>query len=112
MRTGLVRFGRSTSAGTRGRRAAAALTVASALMVPFATATVAAAAPVAHTAPVSHTGPAYTQTSGATVTSVDWLSDRRVALWIDSPSMGTPIQVQLLLARDWNINPQATFPQV
>ncbi|MGB6052336.1 MAG: alpha/beta hydrolase-fold protein, partial [Rhodococcus sp. (in: high G+C Gram-positive bacteria)] len=57
--------------------------------------------------------PAPTQApSAATVTAVDWLSDRRVALWIDSPSMGTPIQVQLLLARDWNINPQAVFPSV
>lgn len=50
--------------------------------------------------------------SGATVSRVDWLTDRRVALWIDSPSMATPIQVQLLLARDWNKNPQATFPSV
>ncbi|CAH0124695.1 alpha/beta hydrolase-fold protein [Rhodococcoides fascians] len=112
MRTALVRFGRTPSAGTRARRAAAAVTVASALMIPFATTTLATAAPVAHAAPTAQTGPAYTQTGGATVTSVDWLSDRRVALWIQSPSMGTPIQVQLLLARDWNINPQATFPQV
>ncbi|MGK8521465.1 alpha/beta hydrolase-fold protein [Nocardia asteroides] len=41
---------------------------------------------------------------------VQWLSDRRVALWVTSPSMGTPIQVQLLLARDWNARPEARFP--
>lgn len=60
------------------------------------------------------TGPATAQApaSGITVQRVDRLTDRRVALWIDSPSMGTPIQVQLLLARDWNIRPDATFPVV
>ncbi|MFI9634692.1 alpha/beta hydrolase-fold protein [Nocardia sp. NPDC051929] len=41
---------------------------------------------------------------------VQWLSDRRVALWVTSPSMGVPIQVQLLLARDWNAHPEARFP--
>ncbi|WP_084161023.1 alpha/beta hydrolase-fold protein [Nocardia sp. BMG51109] len=48
--------------------------------------------------------------AGAHVQKAVWLSDRRVALWIDSPSMGTPVQVQLLLARDWNIRPDARFP--
>lgn len=62
---------------------------------------------------VAESGPAATQdSSGATVRQVDWLTDRRVALWIDSPSMGTPIQVQLLLARDWNLTPEARFPSV
>ncbi|HET8994666.1 MAG TPA: alpha/beta hydrolase-fold protein [Rhodococcus sp. (in: high G+C Gram-positive bacteria)] len=62
---------------------------------------------------VAESGPATTQDSaGATVRKVDWLTDRRVALWIDSPSMGTPIQVQLLLARDWNLTPDARFPSV
>lgn len=41
---------------------------------------------------------------------VQWLSDRRVALWVASPAMGVPIQVQLLLARDWNARPEARFP--
>ncbi|MBF6223816.1 esterase [Nocardia abscessus] len=41
---------------------------------------------------------------------VQWLSERRVALWVTSPSMGVPIQVQLLLARDWNARPEARFP--
>ncbi|WP_227999325.1 alpha/beta hydrolase-fold protein [Nocardia australiensis] len=45
-----------------------------------------------------------------TVQKVVWFSDRRVALWVNSPSMGAPIQVQLLLARDWNIRPDAKFP--
>lgn len=48
--------------------------------------------------------------AGASVQRVDWLSDRRVALWIASPSMGSPVQVQLLLARDWNAHPDARFP--
>ncbi|MFG1790904.1 alpha/beta hydrolase-fold protein [Nocardia sp. NPDC049149] len=46
----------------------------------------------------------------ATVQKVIWLTDRRVALWINSPSMATPIQVQLLLARDWNTRPDTRFP--
>ncbi|APA94867.1 alpha/beta hydrolase-fold protein [Nocardia seriolae] len=41
-----------------------------------------------------------------------WLTDRRVALWVDSPAMGTQIQVQLLLARDWNAKPEAKFPML
>ncbi|MGK8510954.1 alpha/beta hydrolase-fold protein [Nocardia asiatica] len=41
---------------------------------------------------------------------VQWLSERRVALWVTSPAMGVPIQVQLLLARDWNARPEARFP--
>lgn len=44
------------------------------------------------------------------VEKVVWLTDRRVSLWVTSPSMGSPIQVQLLLARDWNARPDARFP--
>ena len=52
-----------------------------------------------------------TQPAGPpTVQRVDWLTDRRVALWVTSPSMGAPVQVQLLLARDWNAHPEAKFP--
>ncbi len=47
-----------------------------------------------------------------TISKVDWLTDRRVAVWVNSPSMGVPIQVQLLLARDWNAKPDAKFPAV
>lgn len=49
---------------------------------------------------------------GVKVTNVRWFSDRRVSLWVYSPAMGTNIQVQLLLARDWNVNPTARFPQL
>lgn len=48
--------------------------------------------------------------AGATIEKVVWLTDRRVALWVNSPSMGSPVQVQLLLARDWNSRPDARFP--
>ncbi|KAA0024645.1 alpha/beta hydrolase-fold protein [Antrihabitans cavernicola] len=48
--------------------------------------------------------------AGATIQKVVWLTDRRVSLWINSPSMATPVQVQLLLARDWNKDSQAKFP--
>ncbi|SDC53664.1 S-formylglutathione hydrolase FrmB [Rhodococcus tukisamuensis] len=44
------------------------------------------------------------------VSKVQWITDRRVALWVDSPAMGSPFQVQVLLARDWNAKPDATFP--
>ncbi|MRH86136.1 esterase [Nocardia sp. SYP-A9097] len=46
------------------------------------------------------------------IRNVVWLTDRRVALWIDSPAMGTRIQVQLLLARDWNAKPADRFPML
>ncbi|WP_067696409.1 alpha/beta hydrolase-fold protein [Nocardia jejuensis] len=44
------------------------------------------------------------------IRNVVWLSERRVALWVDSPAMGTQIQVQLLLAREWNSKPDSRFP--
>ncbi|MEU0540690.1 alpha/beta hydrolase-fold protein [Nocardia sp. NPDC005978] len=49
-------------------------------------------------------------TGPATVQKVVWLGDRRVALWVNSPASGTPVQVQLLLARDWRSRPDAKFP--
>ncbi len=48
--------------------------------------------------------------SGATVQQAVWLNDRRVTLWVTSPAMGAPVQVQLLLARDWNARPDTRFP--
>ncbi|GAA1482333.1 hypothetical protein GCM10009624_27730 [Gordonia sinesedis] len=48
----------------------------------------------------------------ARITRTYWYTDRRVALWVFSPSMNTEIQVQLLLARDWYRNPTAKFPQL
>ncbi|WP_406239114.1 alpha/beta hydrolase-fold protein [Nocardia sp. NBC_01009] len=53
---------------------------------------------------------AATAPAGASVQKMVWFTDRRVALWINSPSMGAPVQVQLLLARDWNTDPYARFP--
>jgi S-formylglutathione hydrolase FrmB len=102
---------RRTSSG-RTRVLAA---IAAGLVLPLAGGAIVATAtatPAVHAAPAA-AAPAPTQApSGAVVSRVDWLSDRRVALWVDSPSMATPIQVQLLLARDWNKDPQAVFPSV
>lgn len=46
----------------------------------------------------------------STVVDYTWMSDRRVALTIHSAAMNAPIQVQLLLARDWSVDPTASFP--
>uniref|UniRef100_UPI003D901715 alpha/beta hydrolase-fold protein n=1 Tax=Gordonia sp. B7-2 TaxID=3420932 RepID=UPI003D901715 len=46
------------------------------------------------------------------VVNTYWYTDRRVALWVYSPSMNTNIQVQILLARDWYAKPRASFPQL
>ncbi|MFF2086498.1 alpha/beta hydrolase-fold protein [Nocardia sp. NPDC058176] len=54
--------------------------------------------------------PAQANAAAAGVQRVEWLSDRRVAMWVFSPAMNTPIQVQMLLARDWNSQPDAKFP--
>ncbi|MBJ8346247.1 alpha/beta hydrolase-fold protein [Antrihabitans sp. YC2-6] len=92
--------------GSRSRRLGLCAAL---LVVPLAaglTTATASAVPAPHTAPGFHAAPA----GGATITRVDWLDDRRVALWINSPSMATPVQVQLLLARDWNTRPDAKFP--
>lgn len=82
-----------------------------------------APAPAASTAPAAPatTTPA-TSTPAATtaaapaqparVTKTFWYTDRRVALWVFSPSMNTEIQVQILLARDWWAKPKDKFPQL
>ena len=50
---------------------------------------------------------------GVTVDRIEWLTQRRVAVFINSAAMpGDPIQVQILLARDWHSNPEAKFPEV
>ncbi|NLE80603.1 MAG: esterase [Rhodococcus sp.] len=92
-----------------GRRALASLATVLVLPVTVGLTSTATAigAPAAQSAPVATQAPA-----GATVHHVDWLSDRRVAVWVNSPSMGVPIQVQILLARDWNLKPDAKFPAV
>lgn len=69
------------------------------------TTTVAAPAPV-----ISARSAAAPSRSIPGVSKVEWITDRRVALWVDSPAMGAPFQVQILLARDWNAKPDATFP--
>ncbi|ONM46023.1 esterase [Nocardia donostiensis] len=54
--------------------------------------------------------PAATAAAAATLRDVVWLTDRQVQLWVNSPAMGAPIQVRLLLAKDWNTRPDARFP--
>lgn len=50
---------------------------------------------------------------GVSVDRVEWLSNRRVAVYVNSAAMpGDPIQVQILLARDWYSDPSRTFPEV
>lgn len=50
---------------------------------------------------------------GVSIDRVEWLGDRRVAVYIRSKVMPEqPVQVQILLARDWYSNPSATFPEV
>ncbi|PRQ11869.1 hypothetical protein C1Y63_04315 [Corynebacterium sp. 13CS0277] len=50
---------------------------------------------------------------GVSVEKQEWLGDRRVALYIRSAAMPEkPIQVQILLARDWFSQPDKTFPEV
>lgn len=48
--------------------------------------------------------------SGVRLDRVDWLSQNRVALWVESPAMGRAIQVQLLLPQSWNADKNATYP--
>ena len=110
MRVGLATEDRRRSRATFRTKVVGAL--AAMLVLPIAagltTAGTAAAAPApAQAAPAATQNP-----TGAAVTKVDWLSERRVALWVNSPAMGTPIQVQILLARDWKVNPSASFPSV
>ncbi|AZA12550.1 alpha/beta hydrolase-fold protein [Corynebacterium choanae] len=48
---------------------------------------------------------------GVSVVRQEWLSSHRVALFLQSKVMpAEPIQVQLLLARDWYSHPNQTFP--
>ncbi|WP_280435676.1 alpha/beta hydrolase-fold protein [Nocardia carnea] len=91
-----ARGGSTGRPGARARRGLAVL--AAALVLPFA----AAHAP----APAQPTAAA----AAATLRNIVWYSDRHVAIWVNSPAMGAPIQVRLLLARDWNSQPNAKFP--
>ncbi|MBP3088521.1 hypothetical protein EML15_05095 [Corynebacterium sp. sy017] len=50
---------------------------------------------------------------GVSIDRVEWLSDRRIAIFIRSAVMPEqPIQVQMLLARDWFAAPDRSFPAV
>ncbi len=77
---------------------------------PTTTTTTVAPAPAAAPAVISARSAGAPNRSIPGVSKVQWITDRRVALWVDSPAMGAPFQVQMLLARDWNAKPDATFP--
>ena len=50
---------------------------------------------------------------GVSVDRIEWLTQRRVAVFIKSAAMPEQLmQVQILLARDWHSNPGAKFPEV
>ena len=50
---------------------------------------------------------------GVKVDRIEWITSRRVAVFIKSAAMPKElIQVQILLARDWHSNPTAKFPEV
>ena len=51
--------------------------------------------------------------AGVEVERIEWITARRVALFIRSAAMPDElIQVQMLLARDWHSSPDRTFPEV
>lgn len=51
--------------------------------------------------------------AGVSVDRIEWLTQRRVAVFVKSAAMPEQlIQVQILLARDWHSNPGAKFPEV
>lgn len=51
--------------------------------------------------------------AGVSIDRVEWLTDRRVAVFVNSAAMPEhPIQVQILLARDWYSSPDKKFPEV
>ncbi|MDG3014192.1 alpha/beta hydrolase-fold protein [Speluncibacter jeojiensis] len=85
------------------------------LTVGLASVSTAQAQPLTRAETVAHAQPmrtADTVLPGVKVDKVDWLTAHRVALWVYSPAMGTDVQVQILLARDWYANPNQTFPQL
>ncbi|UGT40367.1 esterase [Nocardia yamanashiensis] len=87
--------------GTRRARRRGAI-AALAAVFPLAAGAVVAAGPVA-AAPETGGVPASVQKS-------QWLNDRRVSLWVNSPATGAPVEVQLLLPRDWHSRPDARYP--
>src|SRR5690606_5722836 len=50
---------------------------------------------------------------GVDVQRIEWITNRRIALFIQSAAMPDElIQVQMLLARDWHLDKDRTFPEV
>ncbi|WP_018024976.1 alpha/beta hydrolase-fold protein [Corynebacterium ulceribovis] len=50
---------------------------------------------------------------GVSINRVEWLTNREVALYVNSKAMpGKPLQVRLLLPRDWHAQPDRKFPTV
>ncbi|WP_182348832.1 alpha/beta hydrolase-fold protein [Tomitella gaofuii] len=95
-------------AGLRRRLVAwGAVPLAVALALPVAGQVLPQAVPVAHAAPAGEAVPA-----GVKVTKVQWLSARRVAIWVHSPAMNEDIQVQILVGRDWHIAPDKDYPEL
>lgn len=111
MRVGLERPQRRDRAGGGWRKRALGV-AAAALVLPIAAGLTSGGTAVAQSIGTPGSPSTIQSAAPGTVQRVDWLSDRRVAVWVNSPSMGVPIQVQLLLARDWNAKPDATFPVV
>ncbi len=98
--------------GVRWQRAlvtAAVFPLAAGLISPV----VAQAAPQGLAAP-AHSAPAHAAPvpSGVRVTKTEWLTSRRVAIWVHSPAMNEDIQVQIYVGRDWNIDPGKSYPQL
>uniref|UniRef100_UPI0032677CE5 alpha/beta hydrolase-fold protein n=1 Tax=Gordonia sp. B21 TaxID=3151852 RepID=UPI0032677CE5 len=80
---------------------------------PAAPAAPAPGAPASPAAPrPAAPAPAAAPVQPGKVVNTYWYTDRRVALWVYSPSMNTNIQVQILLARDWHAKPKQKFPQL
>lgn len=50
---------------------------------------------------------------GVDIERVEWYTNRHISVYINSAAMpDSPIQVQILLARDWHSNPDRNFPEV
>ncbi|QGU08535.1 Diacylglycerol acyltransferase/mycolyltransferase Ag85C precursor [Corynebacterium occultum] len=51
--------------------------------------------------------------AGVSVDRVEWYTNRHLSIFINSAAMpDSPIQVQMLLARDWHSSPERDFPEV
>ncbi|MGP6175240.1 alpha/beta hydrolase-fold protein [Corynebacterium sp. A21] len=51
--------------------------------------------------------------AGVSIDRVEWYTNRHISIFINSAAMpDSPIQVQMLLARDWQSSPDRDFPEV